>query len=120
MRKGRARTRPPADHRHPASDLAPGPVPAVRTWTIENKVSGNWVPGGSKVNHFDCSSDKPRWIVADTTTGALTRNVDSLSGDLGATTSATGDVVLHLATIHGDVTLQLVIYPLTGRPRGTG
>lgn len=37
----------------------------------------------------------------------LTRNVASASGDLAATTSKTGDTVLHLTTIHGDVALQL-------------
>ncbi|MEV3950665.1 RHS repeat-associated core domain-containing protein, partial [Streptomyces halstedii] len=35
------------------------------------------------------------------------RNVDSASGDLAATTSKTGDTVLQLTTIHGDVALQL-------------
>lgn len=43
----------------------------------------------------------------DTSTGSLTRNVESASGDLAATTSKTGDTVLQLTTIHGDVALQL-------------
>jgi len=43
----------------------------------------------------------------NTATGALTRNVDSVSSDLAATTSKTGDTVLQLATIHGDIALQL-------------
>ncbi|POG44936.1 hypothetical protein BV881_24160 [Streptomyces sp. ZL-24] len=37
--------------------------------------------------------------------------MNSASGDLAATTSKTGDTVLQLTTIHGDVALQL---PLTG------
>ncbi|EGX60939.1 hypothetical protein SZN_04878 [Streptomyces zinciresistens K42] len=67
------------------------------TWTLEQP----------KVNHYDGEEDNPRWIVEDATTGALTRNVDSASGDLAATTGKTGDVVLQLTNLHGDVALQL-------------
>ncbi|GGR28910.1 hypothetical protein GCM10010251_51400 [Streptomyces aurantiogriseus] len=79
----------------------------LRSWTVETGGGTTWTQTESKVNHYDGEGDNPRWIVEDTGTGALSRNVDSLSGDLGATTGATGDTVLQLATIHGDVALQL-------------
>ncbi|WP_330285478.1 hypothetical protein [Streptomyces sp. NBC_00576] len=37
----------------------------------------------------------------------VTRNVQGISGGLDAVTSATGDTVLQLTDIHGDVTVQL-------------
>ncbi|KJY28957.1 hypothetical protein VR46_37555, partial [Streptomyces sp. NRRL S-444] len=51
--------------------------------------------------------DNPRWITEDTATGSLTPNIESASGDLAATTNKTGDTLLQLTTIHGDVALQL-------------
>ncbi|WP_407702211.1 DNRLRE domain-containing protein [Streptomyces specialis] len=78
-----------------------------RSWTLETNSSGTWTPAGSMVNHYDCDSDSPRWIVEDPTTGAMTRNVVGLSGGLAATTSAIGDTVLHLSNVHGDIALQL-------------
>ena len=82
-----------------------------RSWKVETSSGTTWTPTESKVNHYDSDSDNPRWITEDTTTGALTRNVDSASGDLAATTAKTGGTVLQLTTIHGDVALQL---PLDG------
>ncbi|WP_240958329.1 polymorphic toxin-type HINT domain-containing protein [Streptomyces barkulensis] len=78
-----------------------------RSWTVETNNGGTWSPTDNKVNHYDGDNDNPRWIVENTATGALTRNVDSLSGDLGAITSGTGHTVLQLSDIHGDVALQL-------------
>jgi RHS repeat-associated protein len=78
-----------------------------RSWTVETGSDSTWTQTASKRNHYDGEGDNPRWIVEDTTTGALTRNVDSASGDLAATTGRTGDTVLQLSTIHGDVALQL-------------
>ncbi|WP_461083852.1 polymorphic toxin-type HINT domain-containing protein [Streptomyces deserti] len=78
-----------------------------RSWTVETDNGGTWSPTENKLNHYDSDSDNPRWIVENTATGALTRNVDTLSGDLGAITSATGDTVLQFTDIHGDVALQL-------------
>ncbi|SEE03418.1 RHS repeat-associated core domain-containing protein [Streptomyces misionensis] len=40
-------------------------------------------------------------------TGTLTRNVDGLDGNLTATTTKTGGVILQLANLHGDIALQL-------------
>ncbi|MER6349795.1 DNRLRE domain-containing protein [Streptomyces sp. NPDC001595] len=78
-----------------------------RSWKVETGSGTTWTQTAAKTNHYDSDSDNPRWITEDTTTGALTRNVDGTSGDLAATTSKTGDTVLQLTTIHGDVALQL-------------
>ncbi|MCX5201568.1 DNRLRE domain-containing protein [Streptomyces sp. NBC_00237] len=83
------------------------PALRFRSWTVDTNTAGTWNNTASKVNHYDSDSDNPRWITEDTTSGALTRNVDSVSGDLAATTSRTGDVVLQLTTVHGDIALQL-------------
>lgn len=81
-----------------------------RSWKVETGSGTTWAQEQSKLNHYDSDGDNPSWIVEDTATGALTRNVNSASGDLAATTSKAGDTVLHLTSIHGDVALQL---PLT-------
>ncbi|MFD4976937.1 RHS repeat-associated core domain-containing protein, partial [Streptomyces sp. NPDC058424] len=78
-----------------------------RSWKVETGSGSTWTQNASKLNHYDGDGDNPRWVVEDTATGALTRNVDGASGDLAATTAKTGDTVLQLTTIHGDVALQL-------------
>nr|WP_023586455.1 DNRLRE domain-containing protein [Streptomyces thermolilacinus] len=78
-----------------------------RSWTVESNAGGTWTRTAAKVNHYDGDEDAPRWITEDTATGAVTRNVESLGGDLAATTGATGGTVLQLATVHGDIALQL-------------
>ncbi|MGY0066904.1 RHS repeat-associated core domain-containing protein [Streptomyces sp. QTS137] len=78
-----------------------------RSWKVETGSGTTWTQEQSKINHYDSDGDNPRWITEDTTSGALTRNVDSASGDLVATTSKTGNTILQLTTIHGDVALQL-------------
>ncbi|MEV5578762.1 DNRLRE domain-containing protein [Streptomyces parvus] len=83
----------------------------LRSWKTETGSGSTWTPAESKVNHYDGDGDNPRWIVEDTTTGALTRNVGSAAGDLGATTEKTGGTVLQLATLHGDIALQLPLDP---------
>ncbi|MGW2052247.1 DNRLRE domain-containing protein, partial [Streptomyces sp. NPDC001858] len=78
-----------------------------RSWKVETGSGTTWTQTASKLNHYDSDSDNPRWIIEDTTAGTLTRNVESASGDLAATTSKTGDTTLQLTTVHGDVALQL-------------
>ncbi|MER7622184.1 RHS repeat-associated core domain-containing protein [Streptomyces sp. NPDC126503] len=78
-----------------------------RSWKTESGSGSTWTQTGAKLNHYDGDGDNPRWIVEDIATGTLTRNVESATGDLAATTSKTGDTVLQLTTIHGDVALQL-------------
>ncbi|MFB9303347.1 RHS repeat-associated core domain-containing protein [Kibdelosporangium philippinense] len=78
-----------------------------RSWTTEAKQEdGTWLNTGKKLNHYDSDEDSPRWIV-ENETGEVSRNVSSLGGDLGATTSAAGDVQLQLANLHDDVSLVL-------------
>lgn len=78
-----------------------------RSWTTESDSGGTWTATGSRLNHYDGSGDEPKWTVEDTGTGALTRNVESLTGDLAAITTATGGTVLECTSLHGDVALQL-------------
>lgn len=86
-------------------------VQRVRSWTVEEDLAGTWTQQQSKINHYGDDSDVPRWITEDQATGEVTRNVTTADGDLGATTSAQGDVVLQLNNIHGDVALQLPLDP---------
>lgn len=78
-----------------------------RGFTTESNSSGSWTQTASKLNHYDSDSDNPRWTVEDTATGALTRSVDGLDGNLAATTTKTGGAVLQFANLHGDTALQL-------------
>lgn len=78
-----------------------------RSWKVETGSGSTWTQTGAKLNHYDSDGDNPRWIVEDTATGALTRNVETVTGTLGATTGKTGDTVLQLTNIHGDIALQL-------------
>jgi RHS repeat-associated protein len=72
-------------------------------FTTETKVDDAWTSASSKLNHYGDDSDEPRWIIEDTTLGTITRNVTGPDGDLIATTSATGDVVLQLTNLHSDI-----------------
>ncbi|WP_327249292.1 RHS repeat-associated core domain-containing protein [Streptomyces sp. NBC_01320] len=78
-----------------------------RSWKVETGSGSTWTQTASKLNHYSGDGDNPRWIVEDTTTGALTRIVASGTGGPAATTSKTGDTVLQFTTIHGDIALQL-------------
>ncbi|MFJ5561744.1 RHS repeat-associated core domain-containing protein [Streptomyces sp. NPDC093250] len=83
------------------------PALRFRSWTVETSSGSTWTQTAAKVNHYAGDDENPRWIVENTSTGALTRNVDGLGGGLAATTGKTGTTVLQLANIHGDVALQL-------------
>jgi len=75
-----------------------------RSSTVETRTDGGaWSPVGTKLNHYAGDDDSPSWIVEDTATGPLTRNVKAIAGGLGATTSKTGAVKLQLTNLHGDV-----------------
>ncbi|WP_282693788.1 RHS repeat-associated core domain-containing protein [Streptomyces sp. CC208A] len=84
------------------------PAHRFTAFTTEVKqADGTWANASSKLNHYGDDSDEPRWIIEDTTQSTLTRNVSGPDGDLTATTSATGDVELQLANLHGDVAVTL-------------
>ena len=78
-----------------------------RGWTTEKNVSGAWTTTSTSVNHYGCSCDSPRWIVTDTGTGAISRNVESISGNLAAVTGKTTGTALQVTNRHGDVALSL-------------
>ncbi|MFP1628972.1 RHS repeat-associated core domain-containing protein [Streptomyces sp. 5K101] len=78
-----------------------------RSWKTETGSGSTWTQTASKINHYDSDGGNPRWIIEDTATGALTRNVNGLDGGLAATTTKTGGTVLQLTNIHGDVSLLL-------------
>ncbi|WP_282692939.1 DNRLRE domain-containing protein [Streptomyces sp. CC208A] len=82
-----------------------------RSWTVEQDEAGTWTTTAARLNHFADDGDSPRWIVEDTTGGDVTRLIDSVTGDLAATTGAEGGTVLQLTTVHGDVALQLPLDP---------
>jgi len=73
-----------------------------------NYISGVWTLTDTTTNHSDSDTDSPDWI-ADSATGTITRNVQGIDGNLAATTNATGDTVLQLTNIHGDVTVQYTV-----------
>ncbi|WP_371800297.1 sugar-binding protein [Streptomyces sp. NBC_01707] len=77
-----------------------------RSWKTETGSGTSWTQTGSKVNHYSGDGDSPRWITEDTA-GTVTRNITSATGTLAATTSKTGNVVLQLTNIHGDVAMLL-------------
>ncbi|MFF3072160.1 DNRLRE domain-containing protein [Kitasatospora sp. NPDC057904] len=86
------------------------PTGRFRTSTTEANSGGTWSQTASRVNHYDGTGDSPSWTVENTGTGAFTRNVADLAGDLGATySSANGDIVLQLTNLHSDVTMTLPI-----------
>ncbi|MFD8079268.1 DNRLRE domain-containing protein [Streptomyces sp. NPDC059718] len=77
----------------------------LAAWTTETNTSGPWTQTASKTNHYGGDGDSPDWT--QESASSLSRNVQGISGDLDATTSATGNVVLQLTDIHGDTTVQL-------------
>ncbi|MFJ2812935.1 DNRLRE domain-containing protein [Streptomyces sp. NPDC087294] len=64
---------------------------------------GAWSTTGTISNHYGTTGDSPTWV---TTGNAVSRNVNDLTGALAATTTASGDTVLQLSNIHGDITVQ--------------
>ncbi|WP_435286474.1 RHS repeat-associated core domain-containing protein [Streptomyces bacillaris] len=79
----------------------------MRSWKLESGSGSTWTDLGTKINHYGDDGDAPRWIVESTTTGEISRNVESLAGVLGAVTGQSGETVLQLSNVHGDVALQL-------------
>jgi RHS repeat-associated protein len=85
-------------------DTDPGGRPT--SFTVETRdTGGSWTTAESKVNHYRGDDDRPDYIVEDTATGAVTRNVRGTDDQLVATTSATGDLRLQLTDLHGDVSV---------------
>ncbi|EMF56578.1 MULTISPECIES: DNRLRE domain-containing protein [Streptomyces] len=77
---------------------------AVAT-TQSRGTDGTWTTTGTLTQHYGDSSGNPDW--AEHSDGTMTRFVNDVSGALGATTSASGGVVLQLSNLHGDVSVRL-------------
>ncbi|MFE9248350.1 DNRLRE domain-containing protein [Streptomyces sp. NPDC007088] len=69
---------------------------------------GAWNTTSSTTEHYRSGADTPAWssVVASGTT-TVSRNVGDLTGGLTAVTSASGDTVLQLSNLHGDVSVRL-------------
>ncbi|MCB2176145.1 MAG: hypothetical protein KQH57_10090 [Actinomycetales bacterium] len=67
-------------------------------------VNNAWAESATKVSHYATDSDEPAWISEDVTNPAdITRYVSGAEGDIAVTTSSTGDAVVQLVDLHGDV-----------------
>jgi len=88
-------------------------------FTVEVDTGGGWETTATKVNHYRGDTDRPDYIVEDTSTGEITRNVPGVDGQLAATTSATGDTVLQLTNLHGDVNVVFDPAAATANVRGS-
>ncbi|WP_328303835.1 DNRLRE domain-containing protein [Streptomyces sp. NBC_00435] len=82
------------------------PAQRTRTFKTESNSGGTWTQTASKTNHYASDADSPRWITEDAA-GRVTRMVQGLAGGLAATTSSTGETILQLSNLHGDVSLAL-------------
>ncbi|GAB2958403.1 hypothetical protein GCM10023080_017710 [Streptomyces pseudoechinosporeus] len=77
----------------------------LATSTTETQdTGGTW----SQTSHYGDDGDSPSWMAQDLG-GVIARNVQGLTGNMEATTFATGDTVLQLTNIHGDVSVQLPV-----------
>ncbi|GAB3364202.1 polymorphic toxin-type HINT domain-containing protein [Modestobacter lapidis] len=80
------------------------------TWTTGADGTPGWQQAVTKINHYDSDSDSPAWIVEDASLpDEVTRYVDGLDGALAQQTGKTGDRVLQLIDLHGDVMTTLPI-----------
>jgi RHS repeat-associated protein len=76
-----------------------------KTETQGQVTDGTWNTSSTLTHHYGSSGDNPTW--SGSSDGAVTRNVADPAGGLAAITSATGDTVLQLATLHGDIAVRL-------------
>ncbi|MET9035290.1 DNRLRE domain-containing protein [Streptomyces mirabilis] len=82
------------------------PAGRLASWTTEEQAEdGIWSTTGNKTNHYGGDDDSPDWTATDN--GPISRSLEDLAGNLIATTSATGDMVLQLANMHGDIATQV-------------
>ncbi|MEU0344640.1 DNRLRE domain-containing protein [Streptomyces bobili] len=81
----------------------------LATSTTETQdTGGTWSQTSHTTSHYGGDGDSPSWMTQDPG-GGIARNVQGLTGNMEATTSATGDTVLQLTNIHGDVSVQLPV-----------
>ncbi|MFJ2298196.1 RHS repeat-associated core domain-containing protein [Oerskovia paurometabola] len=73
-------------------------------------VNNAWANSTETINHYDGDGDEPSWIVNDATLpDNLTRYVEGMDGALAVQTGKTGERVLQLVDLHGDITATLPI-----------
>ncbi|GGZ03478.1 DNRLRE domain-containing protein [Streptomyces poonensis] len=75
---------------------------AVQT-TQTRATDGTWSTSSTFTQHYNGPVGNPAWTGTGST---VSRNVTDLTGALAAVTSATGDIVLQLANIHGDIAVR--------------
>jgi RHS repeat-associated protein len=77
----------------------------TKTWDLDpNFRLHRWTTsttGLQATNHYSDDSDSPNWI--DEGSGAWSRNIEGISGELAAIQSSTAGTYLQLANLHGDI-----------------
>lgn len=73
--------------------------------TTQTLTDGAWSTSSTETSHYASSGDSPTW--SEDSDGVRSRNVTDATGTLAAVTSPTGDTVLQLTTLHGDVAVRL-------------
>lgn len=78
----------------------------LASWATEEQAEdGTWGTPATSTNHYGGAGDSPDWTSASN--GTISRSLEDLAGGLIATTSATGDVVVQLSNLHGDIATQI-------------
>ncbi|MFB6961860.1 DNRLRE domain-containing protein [Streptomyces sp. NPDC056309] len=78
----------------------------LASWNTEEQAEdGIWGAAATKTNHYGGDGDSPAWTAEDN--GTISRSLEDLAGSLIATTGATGNVILQLANLHGDIATQI-------------
>lgn len=86
------------------------PVQRLVTQNTFAWVNNAWANSTETVNHYDGDSDEPAWIVEDTTLpDRLTRYVEGMDGAVALQTGKTGERVLQVVDLHGDIVGTLPI-----------
>lgn len=69
-----------------------------------------WANSTESISHYDGDGDEPSWIANDVTLPYdITRYVEGMDGALAVQTGKSGDRVLQLVDLHGDVTATVPI-----------
>jgi RHS repeat-associated protein len=77
----------------------------LASWATEEQAEdGTWGTAAATTNHYGSEGDSPDWTSASS---GISRSLEDLAGSLIATTSATGDAVLQLSNLHGDIATQI-------------
>ncbi|MFV0138170.1 RHS repeat-associated core domain-containing protein [Streptomyces sp. HMX87] len=84
----------------------------LASWTTEEQdESGSWRNSLIRTNHYGGDGDSPDWT--EDAFGGISRSLEDLAGNLIATTSRTGDTILQLSNLHGDIATQIPLVDAT-------